>query len=73
MKYKLEYKYGFPVIINYYYENVGEIGFIEIYRTGKFYTNVFESGIDYKKAIKMLKIAKKELRKQKIRTWFKCS
>ena len=73
MKYKLDYKYGFPVIINFYYENSGDIGFIEIYRTGKLYTDVFDGGISYKTAMKMLKIAKKELIKQKIRTWWKIS
>ncbi len=65
MKYKLEYEYGWPVIIHYYYENIGEIGFIEIYRTGKFYTNAFNVGISYKLAMKMLKIAKKRINKTK--------
>ena len=35
--------------------------------------NVFDGGISYKTAMKMLKIAKKELIKQKIRTWWKIS
>lgn len=74
MIYKLEEKYGFPLVIRFYYQQSKlEIGFIEIYKTGKFYTNIFESGISLKTSKKILKIAGRELRKQKIRTYFKMS
>ena len=74
MKYVLEEKYGFPLVIRFYYSiNNLEIGFIEIYKTGKLYTNIFEGGISLKASRKILKIANKELRKQKIRTYLKIS
>lgn len=46
---------------------------IEVYRTGKVYFKDFpvKSGMSINDILKALKIAKKELRKQKIRTWFK--
>lgn len=77
MKYKVVEK-GNPLEIELYYENVGIIGMIEVYRTGKIYfihemTNNINSGMSIKQINKILKIAKKELRKEKIRQFFKCS
>ena len=77
MKYRIVEK-GFPIEIEIYYENVGVIGMIEVYRTGKMYfihemTNNINSGMSIKEINKILKIAKKELRKEKIRQWFHCS
>ena len=72
MKYVVEEKYGFPLLIRFYYrESNLEIGFIEIYRTGKFYTNIFVGGMSLKTSRKILKIANKELRKEKIRNFFR--
>lgn len=77
MKYLIEDedKTGFPFIIHFYYENVSEIGEIEVYRTGKFYFKDynFNSGMNVADFVKMMKTVKKELRKQKIRTWLKNS
>lgn len=77
MKYIIckEDKIGFPFTIHYYYDNVCEIGDIEVYKTGKIYFKDFpiKSGMSIKDIQKALKIAKKELIKQKIRTWFKSS
>ena len=77
MKYRIIEK-GNPLEIELYYENVGTIGMIEVYRTGKMYfvkemTNNINSGMSIKDINKILKIAKKELRKEKIRQFFKCS
>ncbi len=77
MKYKVVEK-GNPLEIELYYENVGIMGMIEVYRTGKIYfihemTNNINSGMSIKQINKILKIAKKELRKEKIRQFFKCS
>lgn len=75
MKYKILEKTGFPFEIHFYYKNVCEIGDVEVYRTGKIYFKDFpiKSGMSIKDIQKVLKIAKKELRKQKIRTWLKSS
>ena len=74
MKYKLEEKYGFPLVIRFYYPLTKmEIGFVEIYKTGTLYTNIFEGGISLKTTKKILKIVSKELRKQKIRTFLNIS
>lgn len=74
MKYLIEDedKIGFPFIIHFYKKNY-EIGDIEVYRTGKVYFKDFpiKSGMSVNEILKALKIIKKELRKQKIRTWFK--
>ena len=74
MKYLIEdeEKVGFPFIIHFH-RKYCEIGDIEVYRTGKVYFKDFpiESGMSINDILKALKIAKKELRKQKIRTWFK--
>ena len=67
MKYKLEEKYGYPLVIRY-----EGIGFIEIYKTGVMYTDIQFNG-NIKLLKKILKIASKELRKQKIRTCFNIS
>lgn len=77
MKYKVVEK-GYPLEIELYYKNIGTIGMIEVYRTGKLYfvhemTNNINSGMSIKDINKILKIAKKELRKEKIRQFFKCS
>ena len=67
-------KVGFPFIIHFY-KKYYEIGDIEVYKTGKIYFKDFpiESGMSVNEILKALKIVKKELRKQKIRTWFKSS
>ena len=74
MKYLIvdEEKVGFPFIIHFY-KKYHEIGDIEVYRTGKAYFKDFpiQSGMSANDILKALKIVKKELRKQKIRTWFK--
>ena len=74
MKYLIEDedKVGFPFTIHFY-EKYCEIGDIEAYRTGKVYFKDFpiKSGMSANDILKALKIVKKELRKQKIRTWFK--
>ena len=74
MKYLIEdeEKVGFPFIIHFH-KKYYEIGDIEVYRTGKVYFKDFpiKSGISVNEILKALKIVKKELRKQKIRTWFK--
>ena len=49
-----------------------------MYRTGKIYflhslSNNINAGMSIKDINKILKIAKKELRKEKIRQFFKCS
>ena len=76
MKYKIIEK-GFPIEIALYRENVA-LGMIEVYRTGKIYflhslSNNINAGMSIKDINKILKIAKKELRKEKIRQFFKCS
>lgn len=64
MKYSVDKCNGFPVEIDFYYENLTEIekiGFIEIYRNGKFYSNIdFNNGRNIQQARKMLRIANKE-------------
>lgn len=72
MKYLIEEKVGFPFIIHFH-KKYYEIGDIEVYRTGKVYFKDFpiKSGMSVNEILKALKIVKKELRKQKIRTWFK--
>mgnify|MGYP003307777860 CR=1 FL=1 len=76
MKYLIEKedKIGFPFIIHFYNKNY-EIGDVEVYRTGKIYFKDFpiKSGMSIKTIQKALKIAKKELKKQKIRTWLRSS
>lgn len=77
MKYKVVEK-GFPIEIELYYENAGIMGMIEVYRTGKIYflhslSNNINAGMSIKDINKILKIAKKELKKEKIRQFFKCS
>lgn len=76
MKYRIVEK-GFPIEIVLYQENVS-LGMIEVYRTGKIYflhslSNNINAGMSIKDINKILKIAKKELRKEKIRQFFKCS
>ena len=71
-KYEVDKDLGFPVIITFYYRYNGEkIGFIEIYRTGICYTDLFGSGIHIKYITKMLRIANKERVKRKIKTFIK--
>lgn len=77
MKYRIIEK-GFPIEIEIYRENVGIIGMIEVYRTGKIYfinemSNNINAGMSIKDINKILNIAKKEIRKEKIRQFFKCS
>lgn len=77
MKYRIIEK-GFPIEIEIYRENVGILGMIEVYRTGKIYfihemSNNINAGMSIKEINKILKIAKKEIRKEKIRQWFCCS
>ena len=77
MKYKIIEK-GFPIEIEIYYENIGTLGMIEVYRTGKIYfihelSNNINAGMNIKDINKILKIAKKEITKEKIRQFFKCS
>lgn len=73
MKYLIEdeEKVGFPFTIHFH-KKYYEVGDIEVYRTGKVYFKDFpiESGMSINDILKAFKIAKKELRKQKIRTWF---
>ena len=76
MKYRIIEK-GFPIEIALYQENVA-LGMIEVYRTGKIYflhslSNNINAGMSIKEINKILKIAKKELRREKIRQFFKCS
>ena len=76
MKYSIEDedKVGFPFIIHFH-KKYYETGDIEVYRTGKVYFKDFpiNGGMNVNEILKALKIVKKELRKQKIRTWFKSS
>ena len=77
MKYKVVEK-GFPIEIELYRENIGTLGIIEVYRTGKIYfidnmSNNINAGMPIKDISKILRIAKKELRKEKIRQFFNCS
>lgn len=63
---------GFPLIIKIYYENTKiDIGIIEVYPTGKIYfkDNFINAGMSIKQIKKILKIAKKEIRKEKIAQW----
>ena len=76
MKYRIVEK-GFPIEIELYHKNT-TLGMIEVYRTGKIYflhnlSNNINAGMSIKDINKILKIAKKELRKEKIRQFFKCS
>lgn len=72
MKYKVDNYTGFPVEIDFYYENVGKIGFIEIYRNGKFYSNIdFNNGRNIQQTRKMLRIANKERIKRIIKDKFR--
>lgn len=75
MKYKIIEK-GFPIEIEIYKDNVEILGMIEVYRTGKIYfihemSNNINAGMSIKDINKILKIAKKEIRKEKIRQWLK--
>ena len=74
MKYLIENeeKVSFPFTIHFH-KKYYEVGDIEVYRTGKVYFKDFpiKSEMSINDILKALKIAKKELRKQKIRTWFK--
>ncbi len=77
MKYKIIEK-GFPIEIEIYKDNVEILGMIEVYRTGKIYfihemSNNINAGMSIKDINKILKIAKKEIRKEKIRQWLKSS
>lgn len=77
MKYRIIEK-GFPIEIEIYQENVGVLGMIEVYRTGKIYfvnemSNNINAGMSIKEISKILKIARKTLIKEKIRQFFKCS
>ena len=76
MKYLIEdeEKVGFPFTIHFH-KKYYEVGDIEVYRTGKVYFKDFpiNGGMNVNEILKALKIVKKELRKQKIRTWFKSS
>lgn len=80
MKYRIIEK-GFPIEIMCYYQynfngcDEIRLGDVEIYRTGKIYfkDNFINVGISINQIQKILKIAKKELRKEKIRQFFKCS
>jgi hypothetical protein len=75
MKYGTDKCKGFPVVIDFYYENlteIGEIGFIEIYRNGKFYSNIdFNNGRNIQQTRKMLRIANKERIKRIIKDKFR--
>lgn len=72
MKYIVDKCNGFPVEIDFYYENVGYIGFIEIYRNCKFYSNIdFNNGRNIQQARKMLRIANKERIKRIIKDKFR--
>lgn len=77
MKYRIIEK-GFPIEIEIYRENIGTLGMIEVYRTGKIYflhelSNNINAGMSIKDINKILKIAKKEIAKEKIRQFLKCS
>jgi len=77
MKYRIIEK-GFPIEIEIYRKNVGILGMIEVYRTGKIYfihelSNNINAGMSIKDITKILKIAKKEIRKENLRQFFKCS
>ena len=79
MKYLIEgkEKVGFPFTIHFH-KKYYEVGDIEVYRTGKIYflhelSNNINAGMSIKDINKILKIAKKEITKEKIRQFFKCS
>ena len=70
-----EDKVGFPFTIHFYKHKLYEIGDIEVYRTGKIYFKDFpiKSGMSVNDIYKAMKIVKKELKRQKIRTWLRSS
>ena len=73
MKYRVDKCNVFPVKIDFYYENlipkIEEIGYIAIYRNGKFYSNIdFNNGRSIYQTRKMLRIANKERVKRIIKT-----
>ena len=75
MKYRI-IEAGFPIEIEIYREHIGTIGMIEVYKSGKIYflhelTNNINAGMSIKDINRILKIAKKEIRKEKIRQWFR--
>lgn len=63
-KYEVENNDYFPIVINFYFRySNAELGFIEIYRNGKLYSDMFDGGIHCGTVRKMLKIADKERKK----------
>ena len=72
-KYKTDECLGFPVELDFYYRYTDEkIGFIEIYRNGTIYTNIFyNNGINIKNLKKILKIVNRERIKRIIITEIK--
>ena len=71
-KYKTDGDLGFPVILEFYFRYTGEkIGFIEVYKTGKCYTDMFDGGMNIKHMRKFLKVANKERIKRIINTFIK--
>lgn len=70
IKYKVRKDCAFPIGLTFYYEHVGTLGFITLYKSGKFYTDLFDSGINIKYARKILKIANRYRRRLVIKQKF---
>lgn len=71
-KYKTDGCLGFPVELTFYFRYTGEeIGFIEIYRNGMMYSNMFNGGLYIDQIRKILKVANKERIKRIIMTRIK--
>lgn len=66
-KYEVENNNYFPIVINFYFrylnDDLGLLGFIEIYKNGILYSDMFDGGIHCGTVRKMLKIADKERKK----------
>ena len=62
MKYRIDGNgWSFPIEIYFdKYSVEDKIGFIEVYRTGKIYSNLFNAGMSIKEMRKILKIANRE-------------
>ena len=63
-KYEVENNNYFPIVINFYFRYLNDdLGFIEIYKNGILYSDMFDGGIHCGTVRKMLKIADKERKK----------
>lgn len=71
-KYKTDGCLGFPVELTIYFRHSNkEIGFIEIYKNGTIYNNIFDKGLNIKYIRQMLRVANKERIKRIIMTRIK--